>query len=132
MNERADILCTAFDGERMVVSGPLFEVAGVVKELLDRGQLASVLVFDDASGRSIDLDLRGSSDEVRTRYMPGGGGGGPESGDGGAPRRGRGRPRLGVVSHEVTLLPRHWAWLKAQRGGASATLRRLVIWSDIP
>ena len=40
--------------------------------------------------------------------------------------RGRGRPKLGVVAKEVTLLPRHWAWLAAQRGSASATLRRLV------
>jgi hypothetical protein len=125
MNETADVQCTAFDGERMVVSGPLFEVAEVVKQLLDAGELASVLVFDDASGRSIDLELSGTPDEVRARYMPGGSRGGSEP-DGGSAGRGRGRPRLGVVSHEVTLLPRHWAWLKAQRGGASATLRRLV------
>ncbi|MFT4195245.1 DUF2239 family protein, partial [Ottowia sp.] len=37
-----------------------------------------------------------------------------------------GRPRLGVVAREVTLLPRHWEWLAAQPGGASAALRRLV------
>ena len=42
------------------------------------------------------------------------------------PSASRGRPKLGVVSGEVTLLPRHWQWLKAQRGGASATLRRLI------
>jgi len=42
------------------------------------------------------------------------------------PGASRGRPKLGVVSGEVTLLPRHWQWLKAQRGGASATLRRLI------
>jgi hypothetical protein len=40
--------------------------------------------------------------------------------------RGPGRPKLGVVSREVTLLPRHWAWLGQQPGGASAVLRRLV------
>jgi hypothetical protein len=39
---------------------------------------------------------------------------------------GRGRPRLGVSAREVTLLPRHWDWLSAQPGGASAALRRLV------
>ena len=38
----------------------------------------------------------------------------------------RGRPRLGVVPREVTLLPRHWDWLATQPGGASVTLRRLV------
>jgi len=31
-----------------------------------------------------------------------------------------------VVAREVTLLPRHWQWLAAQPGGASAALRRLV------
>ncbi|OZA80746.1 MAG: hypothetical protein B7X77_02015 [Caulobacter sp. 39-67-4] len=45
--------------------------------------------------------------------------------DAAAPR-GRGRPRLGVVSREVTLLPRHWDWLAAQPGGASVALRKLV------
>jgi hypothetical protein len=126
MNDTADRGCTAFDGGRMVMSGPLFEVAEVVKHLLDRGELNSVLVFDDASGRAIDLELSGTAADVRARYMPGERGGASEPGDRDTPGRGRGRPRLGVVSHEVTLLPRHWGWLKAQRGGASATLRRLV------
>ena len=40
--------------------------------------------------------------------------------------RGPGRPRLGVVPREVTLLPRHWQWLASQPGGASVALRRLV------
>ncbi|HTM70342.1 MAG TPA: DUF2239 family protein, partial [Luteimonas sp.] len=40
--------------------------------------------------------------------------------------RGRGRPKLGVVAREVTLLPRHWTWLNAQPGGASVALRKLV------
>ena len=42
------------------------------------------------------------------------------------PPRKPGRPKLGVVAREVTLLPRHWAWLNAQPGGASVALRRLV------
>src|SRR5690606_18915615 len=40
--------------------------------------------------------------------------------------RGRGRPKLGVIGREVTLLPRHWEWLDGQPGGASVTLRKLV------
>src|SRR4029079_4156101 len=40
--------------------------------------------------------------------------------------RGRGRPRLGVVAREGTLLPRHWEWLGTQPGGASVVLRKLV------
>lgn len=43
-----------------------------------------------------------------------------------SPQRGPGRPKLGVVSREVTLLPRHWDWLNSQPGGASVALRKLV------
>ncbi|MGH8444214.1 MAG: DUF2239 family protein, partial [Solimonas sp.] len=45
---------------------------------------------------------------------------------GGEEPRGRGRPKLGVVAREVTLLPRHWDWLATQPGGASVALRKLV------
>lgn len=104
--------CTAFDGTRRLASGPLAEVARAV-----RGAVAgSLLVFDDATGRVIDLDLRGSGDEVAARYAHAE----PEV------PRGRGRPKLGVVAREVTLLPRHWDWLAAQPGGASVVLRSLV------
>ena len=37
-----------------------------------------------------------------------------------------GRPKLGVVGREVTLLPRHWDWLAEQPGGASVALRKLI------
>jgi len=40
--------------------------------------------------------------------------------------RGPGRPKLGVIAREVTLLPRHWDWLNGQPGGASVALRKLV------
>ncbi|WP_297801625.1 DUF2239 family protein, partial [uncultured Brevundimonas sp.] len=71
--------------------------------------------FDDRTGRVVDLDLRGTQEEIAARYAP-------EE----PAARGRGRPKLGVVPREVTLLPRHWDWLQAQPGGASAALRRLV------
>jgi hypothetical protein len=48
----------------------------------------------------------------------------PSPTDGAA--RGPGRPKLGVVAREVTLLPRHWDWLATQPGGASVALRKLV------
>lgn len=73
-----------------------------------------VLTFDDTTGAVIDLDLRGSPAEILARLGPA------------EPPRGRGRPKLGVVAREVTLLPRPWDWLAAQRGGASPALRRLV------
>lgn len=99
---------TAFAGHRRIARGPLPEVAAAVAACGE-----DALVWSDRTGRVIDLDLRGGPAAVRERYTP-------EE----APRRGR--PKLGVTAREVTLLPRHWDWLSAQPGGASATLRRLV------
>ncbi|MDR8731986.1 DUF2239 family protein [Burkholderia pseudomultivorans] len=122
--------CTAFDGHRRLASGPPATVALAVKRVAGDGMAGTVLIFDDATGRSIDLDLRGTVDEVRARYAPP-----PDDADAAgiavdpavaSEQRGRGRPKLGVVSREVTLLPRHWEWLAAQPGGASVALRKLV------
>lgn len=110
--------CTAFDGPRRIAAGPLARVAAAVTAAMEAGAGGPVLVFDDRSGAVIDLDLRGSADEVVARLAPDPV---PEE----APR-GRGRPKLGVVAREVTLLPRHWDWLADQPGGASVALRRLV------
>jgi uncharacterized protein len=116
---------TAFHGQRRLTSGPLPEVALAVKRA-DGKAVEPILIFSDASGRAIDLDLRGSDEDVLARL--------PEttpSGETPAPAlpdepRGRGRPKLGVVAREVTLLPRHWDWLNTQPGGASVALRKLV------
>lgn len=116
--------CTAFVGARRVASGSLPKVALAVKAITDRKRNVSALVFDDATGRPIDLDLRGS-DEAAVRRL----GSHPVYGlptPSEPEQRGPGRPRLGVVAREVTLLPRHWEWLNAQPGGASVALRRLV------
>jgi hypothetical protein len=103
---------TAFVGTRRLTSGPLAQVAVAVRHA---GCDTPVLVFSDRTGKAFDLDTRGSDAEIADRYSPP-----PE------PPRGRGRPRLGVVAREVTLLPRHWEWLGEQPGGASVTLRKLV------
>jgi hypothetical protein len=117
---------TAFEGQRRLVSGPLHEVALAVKRAEQR-DAERVAIFNDATGRAIDLDLRGSDAEIVARL--------PITPDPAAseappsePRepRGRGRPKLGVVAREVTLLPRHWEWLNTQPGGASVALRKLV------
>jgi hypothetical protein len=110
---------TAFEGQRRLVSGPLNEVALTVKRAEQRAA-ERVAIFSDATGRPIDLDLRGSDDEIVARLPPG-----PAPLEA-APPRGRGRPKLGVVAREVTLLPRHWEWLTTQPGGASVSLRKLV------
>jgi hypothetical protein len=131
--------CTAFDGHRLLLSGPLVEVALAVKTATENGSSNPILVFDDATGRVIDLDLRGSKSDIierlsrpprtpvgRHRPRPRTDGASETAQDESSEPRGRGRPKLGVVAREVTLLPRHWDWLATQPGGASAALRRLV------
>ncbi len=115
---------TAFDGHRRLVSGPLHEAALAVKRAAESGAAGPLLVFDDATGRVVDVDTRGSEAEVVARLS--GDAPAPEPGPAEVRPRGRGRPRLGVVAREVTLLPRHWDWLAAQPGGASVALRKLV------
>lgn len=111
---------TAFLGQRKLAHGDIRSVAAAALQPDLQGLL---LIFDDATGRPVDLDLRGGPETAVADYLartasP------PETT---SPRRpGRGRPKLGVVAREVTLLPRHWDWLSRQPGGASATLRRLV------
>ncbi|WP_175857634.1 DUF2239 family protein [Burkholderia anthina] len=119
---------TAFDDHRRLASGPLAAVALAVRQAAGDAMAGTILIFDDATGRSIDLDLRGTEDDIRARYaLPSGDASGAAGEPAGAgEQRGRGRPKLGVVSREVTLLPRHWDWLAAQPGGASVALRKLV------
>jgi uncharacterized protein len=113
----------AFEGQRRLASGSLAEVALTVKRA---GQGAGpVIIFSDGTGRAIDLDLRGSDDEIVAR-LPAAATASPVPDAQPAEPRGRGRPKLGVVAREVTLLPRHWEWLNAQSGGASVALRKLV------
>lgn len=122
-----DTPVTVFSGQRQSMAGPLSEVLLVLHKAGEAHP--PVVVFDDRSGRTIDIDLRGSADEVLARFTPAS----DASADGAeipvedaAEPRGRGRPRLGVVAREVTLLPRHWDWLAQQPGGASVALRKLV------
>lgn len=113
--------CIAFDGHRQIAAGSLAEVALAVKRAVDAGADGPVLVFDDLSSRPVELDLRGTPQDVLARLPAA-----DAEQDEEPVARGPGRPKLGVVAREVTLLPRHWDWLAAQPGGASATLRRLV------
>lgn len=116
----AILSCTAFDCARRVASGPYADVAIAVKERMRESPDASILIFDDGSGRQIDFDLRGTDREIAERLWRQF----PDSREPAA--RPVGRPKLGVVSREVTLLPGQWEWLAGQPGGASPTLRRLV------
>ncbi|MGX4587846.1 DUF2239 family protein [Paenibacillus chitinolyticus] len=124
-NDLTRFYSTAFLGVRVVASGSLQHVVSTVKDALDDRDLAQLLIFDDSTGKQIDVDFRGKTDDVLKRL-------GEPSGDlpgtevNHQSTRRVGRPKLGVVSGEVTLLPRHWEWLKGQPGGASVTLRKLI------
>lgn len=112
--------CTAFHGTTYIASGDLKKVALAAKAVVDAGQTALVLIFNDLTGAVVDVDFRGTAADVVRRLDAEG------SNPATAVPRGPGRPKLGVVAREVTLLPRHWDWLATQPGGASVALRRLV------
>jgi hypothetical protein len=111
--------CTAFEGARCIAAGQLADVALKAKAVADKGE--QVLIFDDATSEPIEVDFRGTAEDVLQRLAR------TDSKQvvADAPR-GPGRPKLGVVAREITLLPRHWDWLNAQPGGASVALRKLV------
>jgi hypothetical protein len=102
---------TAFAGSRLVAHGDLASVARAAHANRDE----QPVIFDDTTGRTVELDLRGSVEDVVAKLSPSS-----------LSKPTRGRPKLGVTAREVTLLPRHWEWLATQPGGASAALRRLV------
>jgi len=105
--------CIAFLGTELLAKGPLAEVVSAVKRALDSGTGHSIAILDLATSRPVEINFTGTEEEVLQRI----------------PRmqpRSAGRPKLGVVAREVTLLPRHWEWLSSQPGGASVALRKLV------
>ena len=109
-------LCTAFVRHQRVAAGAYSQVAEALAGLdLPAG---SFLVFDDATGTQVDYPWPAGYAPVQAA---------PAEVDEEQPAvPAVGRPKLGVVSREVTLLPRHWEWLNHQPGGASAALRRLI------
>jgi hypothetical protein len=117
MNAPDPVEFTAFIGSQRLASGSLDRVALAAKMAIDRGTQQPVLIYNDHTGRAIDIDSRGSDAEILARLANPA----PPS----VPR-GRGRPKLGVIAREVTLLPRHWQWLGSQPGGASVAIRKLV------
>lgn len=75
---------------------------------------AQAMVFDIATGERIEL-IPDTTAPVAQPEVPA------------PPPAGPGRPKLGVVAREVTLLPHDWEWLSQQPGRASVTLRKLVL-----
>jgi uncharacterized protein len=103
----------AFDGPHRLTVGTLVQVATVMKRHYEINPNAGVLVFNFQTAEQIDFNC----DSVIAQFVVA-----PEQTNPPGP----GRPKLGVVAREVTLLPRHWEWLKTQPGGASVALRKLV------
>lgn len=128
MNNPSLLSCTAFADKQMVASGDLLQVALKVQEYVNQVGSAHVLIFDDVTSDVVEVDLRGTPEDLKRRIAAvetaAVQNGEPLVLDGGA--RKPGRPKLGVVAREVTLLPRHWEWLSSQPGGASVALRKLV------
>jgi hypothetical protein len=113
---------SAFHGQKLLARGPLADVVTKVKRQLDKTPDLSILIFSDATGKEMDFNFQGSAGDVLRRlevFVPSTR---PETTEAAGP----GRPKLGVVSREVSLLPRHWEWLATQPGGASPMLRKLV------
>ena len=112
----------AFEGHQKLAQGSLPSVAAAIAPLIRDTPSALIHVFNQTDGRLVDLHLHGDDDQITAwleEHYP------AEMAPAPKPR-GRGRPKLGVVSREVTLLPRQWDWLASQPGGASVTLRKLV------
>ena len=122
MTTAATPSCIAFEGDKQIAAGPLAYVAVMVREAVQRGGPDAVLIYDADTGRPVEIDVRGTLAEVLERIPVAAA---PAQADEPA-RRGPGRPKLGVVAREVTLLPRQWEWLASQSGGTSVALRRLV------
>jgi uncharacterized protein len=149
--------CIAFEGTNRIAQGALSVVALACKNVVDRAAEASnplpVLIFDESTSETIEIDWRGTQAEFQfrlglrasqmdsdsdaslgswsatlteSRFKPSEQAGPTSSSELVDATRKPGRPKLGVVAREVTLLPRHWEWLATQTGGASVTLRKLV------
>jgi hypothetical protein len=121
MKKHESLNYTAFEGSDLLISGRLDEVAIKVRRRFKAGSPSPILIFSDMTGKEMDLDLRGTEAEMMDRLKVF-----ISTVGAGTPSTGPGRPKLGVIAREVSLLPRHWEWLSTQQGGASSTLRRLI------
>ncbi|WP_162137901.1 DUF2239 family protein [Acinetobacter sp. WC-323] len=103
---------TAFSGYTLIAQAQLADIALKLKQLGETAE--TILIFNDQTGRQIDLDLSGAEQQIQQRYSE------PE------PEKKVGRPKLGVISREITLQKKHWDWLDQQSASASAVIRKLI------
>lgn len=113
---------TAFENDQILTQGPLDQVVLKIKRKLGNAAHSSILIFSDQSGKIMDFNFSGSEAEVIKRldiYVS-------SSSPASSEIQGPGRPKLGVISREVSLLPRHWEWLAQQSSSVSAILRKMI------
>jgi uncharacterized protein len=108
-----DVSYMVFAGSQVLVSGDLRSILVQTKEYMDSEAEVPVLIFEEQTGKQVDFNFQGTLAEILARELP-------------VKPVGPGRPKLGVISREVSLLPRHWEWLEQQPNGISAALRRLI------
>lgn len=125
LEEAKNPRCKAFARQRCLAAGEVVHVARETKLALEQGETAPILIFDEATSRLVEIDFRGTVEEVVHR-LEASHKSVPVEAEAETDKRKPGRPKLGVVPREVTLLPRHWEWLNEQPGGASVALRKLV------
>lgn len=120
MEPQKDRKYIAFAEGKKIAAGDIFLVANKAKKILKADPKTQILIFDDLNSQQIEIDFRGTQEAVQQRLED------LFSQKDVETRTGPGRPRLGVIAKEVTLLPEHWDWLGRQPGGASVTLRKLI------
>jgi len=108
----SETLYSAFHGNTRIITDTLFKVALTIKEI-DNHQ-SNILIFNHQTGQQIDLDVSGSEQDLKQRYA--------EIEE----VKKVGRPKLGVISREITLQQKHWNWLDQQNASASAVIRKLI------
>ena len=118
----------AFSNNQCVAEGMPEQVVTDLKSLVNQQPESKLIILDAATSRTVEIDFRESPSTILAKQFrpaeptPSVAADQSER----ETKRGRGRPKLGVVSKEVTLLPRHWDWLSKQPGGISVALRKLV------
>lgn len=112
---------TAFDNTSIIAHGSLRDVILKTKKILGKSENSSFLIFSDSTGKTIDFNFQGTEKEILKRleiFV--------SNSDEKIELARPGRPKLGVISREISLLPRHWEWLATQSSGASSSIRNLI------
>lgn len=63
----AQISCTAFLEKDCFAKGTLHYIVEIAKDTLEDSKLIQLLIFDDLTGKPLDIDFRGNTAEVLER-----------------------------------------------------------------